>query len=179
MRNKFSFPSLIRTQRGSTLIVGLILLAVMSIMVAATVAVTILQERMAGNMRDQALAFQRGEEALVAAEDIMNAAPFDPFTKVYFEQDCSAPVNGLCSGSSSDSSIWVGYSESDWNTKGLDGGNDARYIVKFLDYAGGAAPSSPNEICDVMFQVIARAPGEGSNTYVLLESTLRQRTTCN
>lgn len=176
---KVSSPFRIRSQRGASLIVGLMLLAVLSILVVAAVSVTILQERMAGNMRDQALAFQRGEGSLVIAEGIMTASPFDPFTWANFDQPCDAPVNGLCRGSISDSSIWTNFDASDWNSKGLDGGGGARYIVKFVDYAGGAAPSGPNEICDTLFQVITRAPGEGSNTFTVLESTYRLRTSCN
>ncbi|MEW6132412.1 MAG: PilX N-terminal domain-containing pilus assembly protein [Pseudomonadota bacterium] len=168
---KLSIPRPLRAQRGSTLIVGLMLLAVMSIMVAATVAVTILQERMAGNMRDQALAFQRGEEALVLAENALTTYPFDPFNATSFMQSCTDPVDGRCNDGA-----WVNYSESDWEEKGVSVGNDAYYITRFWNYAGGGPTSN---LCDVVFQIVVRAPGQGDNTYALMEGMFRQRVTCN
>ncbi|EWC40216.1 pilus assembly protein PilX [Pseudomonas stutzeri] len=56
------------SQRGAVLLVSLIMLLLLTILGAAAMRDTNLQERMAGNMRDQNLAFQAAEAALRFAE---------------------------------------------------------------------------------------------------------------
>jgi type IV pilus assembly protein PilX len=53
-------------QRGAVLIVGLLVLLVMTIIAAAQLQSTVLQERMVGNMRQKDLALQAAEAALQA-----------------------------------------------------------------------------------------------------------------
>ena len=55
-------------QRGAVLLVALIMLLLLTVLGAAAMRDTNLQERMAGNMRDQSLAFQAAEAALRFAE---------------------------------------------------------------------------------------------------------------
>ena len=55
-------------QRGAVLLVALIMLLLLTILGAAAMRDTNLQERMAGNMRDHDLAFQAAEAALRFAE---------------------------------------------------------------------------------------------------------------
>ncbi|MEZ3184022.1 pilus assembly protein PilX [Pseudomonas sp. LM13] len=55
-------------QRGAVLLVALIMLLLLTILGAAAMRDTNLQERMAGNMRDHTLAFQAAEAALRFAE---------------------------------------------------------------------------------------------------------------
>lgn len=55
-------------QRGAVLLVSLIMLLLLTILGAAAMRDTNLQERMAGNMRDHNLAFQAAEAALRFAE---------------------------------------------------------------------------------------------------------------
>ncbi len=55
-------------QRGAVLLVSLIMLLLLTIIGAAAMRDTNLQERMAGNMRDHSLAFQAAEAALRFAE---------------------------------------------------------------------------------------------------------------
>ncbi len=55
-------------QRGAVLLVALIMLLLLTILGAAAMRDTNLQERMAGNMRDHNLAFQAAEAALRFAE---------------------------------------------------------------------------------------------------------------
>lgn len=52
------------TQRGATLIVALIMLLLIAIIGVASMQSTTMQERMAGNMRDQNIAFQAAEAGL-------------------------------------------------------------------------------------------------------------------
>lgn len=57
-----------RWQRGSALLFSLLILLAMTIIGVAAMQAVSLEERMAGNMRDQSLAFQAAEAALRAAE---------------------------------------------------------------------------------------------------------------
>lgn len=57
-----------RHQRGAALIVGLIMLLLLTLIGVAGMRDTLLQEKMAGNMRDRELALQAAESALRAAE---------------------------------------------------------------------------------------------------------------
>ncbi|MDR3213364.1 MAG: pilus assembly protein [Azoarcus sp.] len=61
----FTLP---RRQRGSTLVVALVLLLVMSLLAATSLRGTALQERMSANAHDRDLAFQSAEVALRMGE---------------------------------------------------------------------------------------------------------------
>lgn len=79
-----------RRERGAVLIVALVVLLILTILGVAGMQSTVLEERMAGNMRDRNLAFQAAEAALRAGEldaqagtnidfDVLTApAPDDP-----------------------------------------------------------------------------------------------------
>lgn len=76
-------------QQGSVLFVGLILMFILSVIGITTMRMTNQQERMAGNLRDQTIAFQAAEAALTGAE------------KTYFSQDSvTVPLTGAFTGSS-------------------------------------------------------------------------------
>ena len=61
----------LRKQNGITLIVGLILLLVMTMLGLTAIQVTTQQERMAGNLRDRNIAFQAAESALREGESAL------------------------------------------------------------------------------------------------------------
>lgn len=61
-------------QKGSALVVSLIMLLVMSMLGLTAMQSTTLQERMAGNMRDRNLAFQAAEAALRVGQDNLQNA---------------------------------------------------------------------------------------------------------
>lgn len=63
------------SQRGAALITSLILLVVLTVVGVSSLANTVLEERMAGNMRDRQIAFQAAEAALRGGErEIANKA---------------------------------------------------------------------------------------------------------
>ena len=167
-RNVCSGP---REQGGAALITGLMLMAVLTILVATSMSSTILQERMGGNLRDRAKAFQRAEQAFLQAENVaMASAPLNPFTEASYVSACTS---GYCrsSGSTAD---WVSFSASDWATKGIDAGDGARFLVKFIGYANGTTPE-PGTLCDLLFHITVRAPGDIAKTYVYLQTIYRLR----
>lgn len=63
--------SLPRAQRGAVLVVSLIILLIMTIIGVSSMKNTTLEERMAGNLRDQNLAFQSAEAALIEGENYL------------------------------------------------------------------------------------------------------------
>ena len=60
-----------RQQRGAVLVVSLIILLLMTIIGVSSMKTTTLEERMAGNLRDQNLSFQSAEAALIAGENYL------------------------------------------------------------------------------------------------------------
>lgn len=83
-----SFP-LASRQRGAALITGLIFLVVLTLISLSAMRTTSLEERMAGNTRDQDVAFQAAEAALRDAMQLLPA--LTPASA--FAVGCS---NGLC-----------------------------------------------------------------------------------
>ncbi len=67
-------------QQGAVLVVSLILLLVMTILGVSSMSSTTMQERMAGNLRDNNLAFQAAESALRDGEEFLRQATLPPFT---------------------------------------------------------------------------------------------------
>ena len=63
-----NFSCNLHGERGAVLIVGLLLLLVMTIIGVSSMQTTLLEEKMAGNLRDQDLALQAAESALRDAE---------------------------------------------------------------------------------------------------------------
>jgi len=61
-------------QRGIALIVGLVILAILSLIGIAAFSITTQEERMAGNSRDRMLAFENAEAALRACENAVKTA---------------------------------------------------------------------------------------------------------
>lgn len=61
----------VRAQRGVALIVGLVILAILSLIGIAAFTITTQEERMAGNSRDRILAFEAAEAALRGCESFL------------------------------------------------------------------------------------------------------------
>jgi type IV pilus assembly protein PilX len=81
-------PRSYRAQRGSVLIVGLILLLVMTMLGLSNISGTTLQEKMAGNTRDRAISFSVAETALRDAENAAqnsNVAIYTSNTAGYYD----------------------------------------------------------------------------------------------
>lgn len=68
---------------GAVLVTGLLVLAVMTILGLGSMRGTILQERMAGNLKEQASAFQAAEAALQAALTAIERSPSPPARDVW------------------------------------------------------------------------------------------------
>lgn len=89
-----------RRQQGSVLIVSLGILAVLTLIGLSGANNTVLEERMAGNFRDQRVAFESAESVLVNAESWIEANDLNPIAggaacigTQCFDANCT---NGLC-----------------------------------------------------------------------------------
>ncbi len=68
-----------RRQQGATLIIGLIIVVLLTLLGVTTMRTTSLEERMAGHSADRNMALQSAEAALRAAERYLNGAVIGPF----------------------------------------------------------------------------------------------------
>ncbi len=66
-------------ERGAALIVALVFLLLMTMLGVTTMRTTIVQDHMAGNLRDSDLAFQSAEEALREGEQVLQQASLPAF----------------------------------------------------------------------------------------------------
>lgn len=121
-----------KRQAGSALIIGLIILLLMFILGTAGMRTTILEERMAGNVRDLNNAFQAAELGLQDGEqDISNKDPItfrrirpNDYKKLHFSASCintsNPSLNGLCLASDTNPPKWVATNPSDLSSSPWD-----------------------------------------------------------
>lgn len=114
-----NLKTVLRNQRGASLIMVMMILTIVSLIGLAGVQISILSERSARNDRDQQLAWQSAEAALVDAEiDIAGASSlrrsiFSPKTNITkFVDGCGSTANGvdsvgLCSVPTSGKPAWA------------------------------------------------------------------------
>jgi type IV pilus assembly protein PilX len=169
--------SISTSQRGMTLIIGLVMLLLLTIIGLAAIRGASLEERMAGNYRDRALAFQSAEAGLRAAETVLNAA--------------SPPTwNTTGYGAQVDQGGRVAYWESfNWNSQsiltnlGLDYvSSQPRYYVELIkskfglgDSGSGVDFESSLKVeQESMFRITAKATGGSNDTVVILQSTYKR-----
>jgi type IV pilus assembly protein PilX len=176
-----SRPIHIHRQRGASLVIAMIFLVVLTILGLVSVRSSTLQERMAGNDRDRAVAFEAAEAALRDAEqDILNnlttASPFD-----------AACTNGLCMPATIATPNWyqVAWTGATSRVYGvataegaypLDVDSAPRYIVELLpDLPAGAGNSlNANQRSSTGggtgYRITARGWGRRGTTQVMLQS---------
>jgi len=61
-------------QQGAVLIVALVILLIMTVIGVSAMQVTVLEEKMAGSLRDKSIAFEAAEAALRDAEGVLSQA---------------------------------------------------------------------------------------------------------
>jgi type IV pilus assembly protein PilX len=88
-------------QQGAVLVISLIMLLVMTLIGITGMQTTVLEEKMAGNMRDQNLAFQAAESALRNGE--MDTGANYSLTSSFL----STCANGLCLPSATAVPVWA------------------------------------------------------------------------
>lgn len=159
------------TERGAVLIIALVFLLVLTLLGITATSTSTMQERMAGNLRDNNLAFQSAESALRDGEGLLQQATLPVFND----------TDGLLQmqTGSAEASFWNTY---DWggNSRAAPAvaGTSAvpRYVVEEL-------PPVPVEgdslrfgaLPDVGFyRVTARAVGGSNDAVSILQITYRR-----
>lgn len=162
------------SQRGAVLVTGLIFLVILTLIGTTALQSTLLEEKMAGNLRDETLAFQAAEAALRSGERFLEQVTLPEFNGsdgLYHYADSPAP----------DLVNWK-----DWETSGktadvvIDGvTSQPRYIIEQLPSVplmgdSGSAQQSGASLNAIMFRIVAQGTGGTTATTVLLQSTYRR-----
>ncbi|WP_455201815.1 pilus assembly PilX family protein [Kaarinaea lacus] len=169
-------------QSGSVLIISLIIMLVLTILGVSGMKSAVLEEKMAGNVRDTQLAFQAAEATLREAEQYINT---NIVSLTDFDTDGS---DGLYD--KSQQRLWDNIS---WNSS-----DSIEYTSFNTSYAVNAAPrfiiqhlaSQQNDVDQLnldnygqgtgagrveMFLITARATGSSGNNIVMLQTTFGKR----
>lgn len=159
-------------QKGVVLITGLIFLVMMTLLGVTAMQTTMLEEKMAGNLRDENLAFQAAEAALREGELFLQQITlpvFDGANGLYHHASFPAP----------DPLSW-----SEWSTSGrtiattMPGvASQPRYIIEQLisvPLSGESVQQSAISLTSTMYRIIARGVGGTESAMVILQSVYRR-----
>ncbi len=159
-------------QRGVTLVVALIFLAVLALFGATAARNSILEERMAGNTRDRDLAFQAAEAAIKKFEEDLADGVVDTSSGYADMSNCVIPADAGCYLSQDNGEAYWNdtakfpRSDGQWTAAisklgaGDADGVNARYIVWKLPNAGALQ----------RYRVTARGIGQSTDTVVILQA---------
>ncbi len=124
-----TLPCLPRRQRGATLVTVLVLLLVMTLLGLASIRMTLLEERMSGNLYDRSLGFQAAEAGLREGENLAATRPAMPAAGVCNSGKCGFPLTNTAAVWTRDD-VWAGALSA---TVDLDGTvSTPQYIVEIL-----------------------------------------------
>ena len=173
----------LKAQRGSILIVSLMILVVLTMIGVSSMSTTSLQERMAGNFRDRQIAFQAAETALAYAEEfarnnINSASIFIDANGLY------STYNGPTNLNAYDASWWTTTNSIALPTAIDQVRTQPRYIIEYRGDIGESEGTSINVggygvsaggglIAN--FRVTVRATGLSDNTKIILQSNYGKR----
>lgn len=144
---KFQVIAPIRNCFGGTLVMGLIMLLVITVLGIAAVGTSQLEIKMAGNAQDKEISFVAAEDARLAAETVaiqLGDALRNPATNFncgnvgYFAVAATAQTTG-CAG------LVGNIATHDWANDSIPvTGNRDRYIIEYLGQEQIARPDDPN-----------------------------------
>ncbi len=175
INTQIQFCSCVQRQQGAVLIVSLIILMVMTMIGLSSMQSTIVEEKMAGNMRDQSVAFQAAETALRAGEVYLGT----PILPVFNNS------NGLYQPASGMTELPV-WETIDWSDTSevitvshltiADAMKNPVYIIEQLaevvDSSGSLEAALPK--VSAYYRVTARASGTSAVSKVVLQSVFKR-----
>ncbi|TLM74827.1 pilus assembly protein PilX [Microbulbifer harenosus] len=178
--NKQIFSNSVQRQRGMTLIVGLIMVLLMTLVGMAAIRGSGMQELMAGNMRDRNLAFQSAEAALREGEEVLTGATIPAFNGT------PAGYVQAITGSTS-TGFWDRYA---WDTGSVRTAmgiqlvsSQPQYVIEEVvstttaNAADGSAVDFASTLKTedtVFYRVTSRAEGGTADAVVILQSTYKR-----
>ncbi len=168
--------------RGAALVVGLLILLVITIIGLSSMRSTLLEERMAGNLRDRARAFEAAEAALREAETWLLGQSNRPLANSGSPYDVWS-ANGPDPDTSNATPWWFETSIDGawWGTNGRGatvGSLTPQYVIEELQFvpdSGTLNIGTGNVPGRWFYRITARATGADSATEVLLQSTYALR----
>jgi len=152
-----------RRQRGVALIIGLVILVLLAMMGTAAFSVATQEERMAGNARDHARAFEAAEYALRQCEKAVLAGPV--FTPIGAGGMYTAPA-GIWVGDGVDPNAWSPYGMPPLNGVGTQ----PRCIAETFDTRSTLTPGRLGNLVPHTARVTAAGYGMNLGTKVTLVS---------
>ena len=185
----------VKHQKGAVLIVSLVLLIIMTLLAISGMNNTVMQERMAGNQRNNTLAFQAAESALRAGEVFIDSWNL-PFPSGDSTGSTTANNQGVYTMDSpaaldtdGDDVEWWG-EDAFWTANGTQypasrlvfnrdsSGNDEflatdpYYVIEKVGggYVGGCLDDNPGCVYAHYYQVTARGPGAADQAEAFLRS---------
>lgn len=166
-------------QRGAVLVVSLIVLLVLSLLALSGARMALLEERMAGNMRDRDLAFQAAEAALRDGEALIETVPMNAINA----WDGSDGLYGLADASPD---LWADATWASAQSGTAIAGVSAapRFVIQHIETVdsgtgalnlgqGYGAQSGSGLV--VTFRITARGTGSTTDAAVVLQSHYRRR----
>ena len=177
-------------ERGAVMITALMILLLMTIFGVSTMDTNILEERMAGNMRDRNIAFQAAESALRVAESWIAAQTTLPDVRDTSDStDTSVlwDLNDADPDTSNNIPWWEESARSAgwWKANavvvsggdkvaGLSDDNQPRYLLEKLPPRPGSLEAAQSiEGADTFVMVTARGVGVSDTTVVVLQSVYK------
>jgi len=152
-------------QRGVTLIVALIFLAILMLLGVTVAQTSSMEERMAGNTRDRDLALQSAEAALMAADIAMKALPKDAAGSITTTFDGSTPgYVAYDPANAGDAAYWNAY---DWENESQSADTELSQVVEQPRYV---IEKLPDVATTQRFRVTARGVGASDGTVVILQA---------
>ncbi|RNL60039.1 pilus assembly PilX family protein [Zhongshania marina] len=171
--------STISRQRGAVLIVSLVFMLILTVIAAASMQSSTLQERMTGNAKDTNLAFQAAEAGLREAEAVLsqiNVGPFDGSNGMY--RHCVDPTDTT---TACVEPAWSDHSSVGWLVMAADvipyAAKPPEYIIEEL-----VSIDSENDVLDadrsitplIYYRVTARGYGASNRSMVVLSTTFKR-----
>lgn len=176
----------LNTQAGAVLFVSLIMLLVLTVIGVTAMQTTTLEEKMAGNLRDQTLAFQAAEAALREGETWLSNEPIEPTAKAGCSSSCGTTVYRLNAPGVDvlDSALWdntvapILYRTYDTVTKPLQKVATApRYLIEYHSFIKDSLTTGQqgDETGRVTFRATARGTGGSDVAQAHTQSTYTRR----
>ncbi len=165
-----------KQQTGATLIVGLIMVLIMTVLGLSAIRGSGLQEQMAGNMRDRQLAFQASEAALRVAETQLEV-PNPPIGNAAGFQE---------SLDQSSTAFWQDF-DNNWSALAAAYPEDIdhvrerpSYLVEEVRFYSSGVDGNPVDLAsmlnrgmEVRYRITSRSTGGSTDANVILQSSYR------
>jgi type IV pilus assembly protein PilX len=172
-----------KNQRGAILVTAMLLLLVLTIIGITAAQMTRMQERMAGNLRDQNLAFQGSEAGLRDGEALIRSRIARPDTCT--EAPCAFWTRGTLAGISAENQDWWDDNATELEPDGdrstvthdmAELEADPQFVVEALGFVSdsltvGHAPPEGRDF----YQVTGRSTGGSGSATTVLRTTYARR----